>query len=93
MGVRAKSNAHIHATKLPPRTPSLMPLDYPIWQRVVNKAMDGAPDHTERKDDLLARLRSAAKSLPRGYVRSVVAQMKGRTQALIASKGFTPKHD
>ena len=53
-----------------------MPLDSAIWQRIVNKVMGGAPDHTERKEDFLACLRGAAKSLPRGYVRSVVAQMR-----------------
>ena len=70
-----------------------MPLDYAIWQRIVSKVMDEAPEHTETKEEFLARLRGVAKSLPRGYIRSIVAQMKGRTEALIASKGFTPKND
>ena len=92
-GVQAKARAHIHAMTLPPRIPSLMPLDYAIWQRIVTKVMEGAPAHTERKDEFLTSLRRIARSLPKPFVRSVVAQMKRRLRDLIASKGFAPKND
>ena len=36
-GLRAKAEAGIVAMTLPPRTPCWMPLDYAIWQKIVDK--------------------------------------------------------
>ena len=45
-GIAAKARAKIHAMTLPPRTPSLMPLDYAVWQRIDKDVMAGAPQIT-----------------------------------------------
>ena len=93
LGIAAKARVGIYPLTLPPRTPSLMPLDYAIWHRVVVKVMDSAPAGSESKDAFLARLRAAAMSLPKGFVKSVIGRMKGNVQALIDAKGYTPKND
>ena len=41
-GIAAKARAKIYATALPPRTPSLMPLDYAIRNRIVQDVTKGA---------------------------------------------------
>ena len=64
-----------------------------VSEEDAKKRLATAPAHTERKDEFLARLRRIAKSLPKPFVRSVVAQMKRRLRDLIASKGFAPKND
>ena len=49
-GIKAKARAKIYAMTLPPRTPSLMPLDYAIWYRIITKVMEDAPEGKETKD-------------------------------------------
>ena len=92
-GIDAKARAGIHAITLPPRTPSLMPLDYAIWHRIMTDLMNGAPSGVETKVEFLGRLRAVATSLPRGYVKSVIGRMRGNVLALVDAKGFTPNHD
>lgn len=92
-GIDAKARAWIHAITLPPRTPSLMPLDYAIWHRIMTDLMNGAPSGVETKVEFLGRLRAVATSLPRGYVKSVIGRMRGNVLALVDAKGFTPKND
>ena len=92
-GKAAKVRAKIDSTMLPPRTPSLMPLDYSIWQTIVNKMMAGAPKNVETKAHFLKRLENLAKKLPKGYVKTVIGRMRGNVQALIDARGFTPKND
>ena len=92
-GIQAKKEAHIYAIKLPPRTPSLMPLDYALWHRIATQLMDEAPEGTETKEAFLARLKTIATSLPKSYVKSVLAKMKANLKALKDSKGYTPKND
>ena len=92
-GIAAKARANIHATTLPPRTPSLMPLDYAIWQRIVKKNMETAPAGTESKDDFLRRLRKTSKSLPKKWVRSQICRMKSNVHALKEARGWVPKND
>ena len=92
-GIAAKARANIHAKTLPPRTPSLMPLDYAIWHRIVKKVTETAPAGRESKEDFLRRLRKAAKSLPRGWVKSQIGRMKSNIQALKDARGWVPKND
>ena len=92
-GVAAKARAKIVAMTLPPRTPSLMPLDYAIWHKIEQSVTKGAPKGTETKAAFLARLRRAAMSLPKGYVKSVIGRMRGNIQALAAAGGHVPKND
>ena len=94
-GIAAKARSKIYPMTLPPRTPSLMPLDYSIWQSIVEKMIDGAPKtkKTETKEVFLKRLQDIAQSLPKGYVKSVIGRMRANLQALIDANGFTPKND
>ena len=92
-GVEAKKRAKLDALTLPPRTPSLMPLDYAIWHRIIQTVMKEAPAGTETKAAYLARLRTAAQRLPRAFVQGVVGRMHGNLEALVASKGYAPKND
>ena len=92
-GIQAKKEAHIFPIKLPPRTPSLMPLDYAIWHRIAKQLMDEAPKGTETKEAFLARLRKIATSLPKPYIKKVLARMKSNLKALKDAKGYTPKND
>ena len=66
-GIAAKKAAGIYAIKLPPRTPSLMPLDYALWSRISKQLMDEAPKGDETKEAFLKRLRKIALSLPKSY--------------------------
>ena len=91
-GIVAKKEAKIRAVTLPPRTPSLMPLDYSIWNTIVNKMVETMPSTgTESIDDFLGRLRRIALRLPKKYIQSVVQKMPANVRALVDSKGFTPK--
>ena len=92
-GVAAKTAAKISPLVLPPRTPSLMPLDYSIWQAVEQRLVDAMPDGTETKEDFLVRLRRCAVTLPKKHVAAAVKRMKANLKALVESKGFTPKND
>jgi hypothetical protein len=92
-GVAAKRRAKIYPMVLPPRTPSLMPLDYAIWHRIMTELMEKAPEGTEKKEQFLARLRGIAMGLPKSFVKSVIQRMRKNTKALVTSKGFTPKND
>ena len=65
---------------LPPRTPAWMPLDYAIWRTIERDMFETAPTAKETKAEYLLRLEKTARSLPRGYVRSVLARMKGNIQ-------------
>ena len=92
-GIAAKKVAKIYPIKLPPRTPSLMPLDYSIWARIAKQLMDEAPQGTETKKQFLARLRRIATSLPKSYIKSVIAKMRPNLKALVEARGYTPKND
>ena len=89
----SKQKHKIKALVLPPRTPSLMPLDYSIWKAVLTKMRKCEPDGRESKADFIARLRRCAKGLSKVYVGRVVGKMKENLKALKAAKGYTPKND
>ena len=93
-GVAAKITSKIRALTLPPRTPSLMPLDYSIWHRIGQQVVKTSPKKgTETKDAFIKRLRRIALSLPKGYVKSVIRRMKDNIKALADAGGYTPKND
>ena len=92
-GIAAKRAAKIFAIKLPPRTPSLMPLDYAIWSRIAKQLLDEAPEGKETKAEFLERLRVIAQSLPKSYIKRVIARMKPNLKALVDAGGYTPKND
>ena len=93
-GVKAKVRAKIRALTLPPRTPSLMPLDYAIWHNIAQQVIATAPKKgKETKDAFMKRLRKIAVSLPNGYIKSVIHRMRDNIQALADANGYTPKND
>ena len=92
-GIDAKRRAKITALTLPPRTPSLMPLDYAIWQRIEEKLIDTAPAGTEDKGVFLVRLRKIATSLPKKYIKMIIGRMHENIKALSKAKGYTPNND
>ena len=53
---KAKKDVNIRALTLPPRTPSLMPLDYAIWTEIEKRMDHSAPKGTESKAAFLKRL-------------------------------------
>ena len=93
LGVAAKQKAKIRAMTLPPRTPSWMPLDYAIWAAIEKAMDDTVPAGKETKTEYLARLEKCARSLPRGFIRKVIARMKGNIQGVIDARGFHAKDD
>lgn len=92
-GIAAKGRAKIKSVTLPPRTPSLMPLDYAIWQRIEQKLIDTAPSGNESKAAFLARLRIVGTTLPKTFIKKAIGRMRGNLKALSDAKGFAPRKD
>ena len=55
--------------------------------------MDEAPKGSETKVEFLDRLRGIATSLPKSYIKAVIAKMRPNLQALAEADGYTPKND
>ena len=91
LGIEAKARANIYVQRLPPRTPSLMPLDYAIWIEIAKKVDATAPKGKETKEAFLARLCKAAMGLRKGYVKSVIKRMRKNIKALLDANGYTPR--
>ena len=71
-----------------------MPLDYQLWKVIVDKVMETAPDiGTDSKAAFTARLRTVAKTLPRGTLAGAIRRMKEQIEGVIAAKGYHPKSD
>ena len=92
-GNAAKREMKIRAMTLPPRTPSWMPLDYAVWTAIEKSMDDTAPVGKESKEEFLKRLELCARTLPRGFVRKVIARMKGNIQGIIEARGYHAKDD
>ena len=86
-GAQAKAMHGIQSWKLPPRTPQWMPLDYSIWEAITETVLNEHVHGAESKEQFLRRLRLAASSLSKAYVKSVLLDMKPRIQAMVVSKG------
>ena len=90
-GKAAKEEVGIRALTLPPRTPSLMPLDYRIWTEV-DRVMDKtAPAKTETKDEFVARLQRAGTSLKKGVVEGAIGRFRANFQSIVNAKCYHPK--
>ena len=92
-GIAAKEASGILAMTLPPRTPSLMPLDYAIWEAIDDKMVETAPTGRESKKDFLKRLSRCARGLPKGFVARQIKKMRANLQGIIDAKGWHPKND
>ena len=58
-GIAAKAAVGIQSMVLPPRTPSLMPLDASLWKRIDDILTATAPTGTESKKAFINRLQSS----------------------------------
>ena len=47
----------------------------------------------ETKEEFLGRLRTIATSLPKSYIKSVIAKMRPNLKALKDARRYTPKND
>lgn len=92
-GKRAKAAAEIKAITLPPRSPCWMPLDFSIWDRILDDVLENAPGYVETKPEFLRRLRKCAMSLPRGWVAKQIGRMKEQIEGVVDAKGYHPKTD
>lgn len=94
-GLCAKQAAKIKAETLPPRSPCFMPLDFAIWKAVLDRMISTMPTHnrTETKKEFLARLKKAAKTLPKGIVAKAIDKMKEQVEGVVDAKGYHPKCD
>jgi hypothetical protein len=92
-GKEAKKAVGIQAMVLPPRTPSLMPLDASLWKRIDDLVTETAPSGTESKAAFAARLQECAKKLPRGVVKKSIAKTYENIIAILDAKGYHPKND
>ena len=90
---QTKAELGIRSMVLPPRTPSMMPLDASIWKRVDEKMSETAPSITETKAQFAKRLKKCAKSLPRGCVARAIKRTRANIQAIIDAHGYHPKND
>ena len=72
----AKEEMKIDTLALPPRSPSLMPLDYSLRTQIDLKMAACEPTGRETKAAFLARLKRCARSLPKATVRKTVMRMK-----------------
>ena len=70
-----------------------MPLDYAVWQAIDKGMASSSPDAAETRDEYLKRLEKTARSLPRGFVRKVIARMKSNIRGVVDAKGFHAKSD
>lgn len=92
-GIAAKKAAHIKSTMLPPRTPSWMPLDYAIWQRIMEKVLETAPCDKETKAAYLTRLKKCAMSLPKTWVEMQIGRMRENIKGVKDARGYHAKKD
>ena len=92
-GKQGKIAAGIKAMVLPPRTPSMMPLDASLWTRIDDRMCKTAPAGVESKAEFLARLEATARALPRGCVAKAIGRTRANILAIIDAKGYHPKND
>ena len=93
-GVAAKKEVKIRSTVLPPRSPSLMPLDASLWTKILARMDKTAPSvGTETKTQFNKRLRQAALRLPKKVVRNAIAKMKPNIKAIVDAQGYIPRGD
>ena len=62
----------------PPYSPDLNSWDFSLWTAVQKRVLDGAPKKRETQDAFKARLRRAARSLPKHLSSKTVAAIRLR---------------
>jgi hypothetical protein len=91
-GKAGKKNAGIVSLKLPPRTPSWMPLDFSLWKEIQKRALKGN-NKVDTKKTWVQQLRKAAHGLSTAYVKRCCGSLKKRIKATLAVKGKHEKND
>ena len=91
--IQAKFEVRVKSMVLPPRTPSMMPLDAVIWTRIDEKMQKTAPEGKETREDFMARLKHCAKTLSRRFVARSIARTKENIQAIIDANWYHPQND
>lgn len=92
-GKQAKENEKIESWMLPPRTPSLMPLDYCLWVEIEKRALKKNDGGQETRSEYAARLRQAALRLPRNIVKNCLGKMRENVLDIVKAKGKSTKLD
>lgn len=91
--IAAKEKANIKSLVLPPRSPSLMPLDARIWKKVDELLNKTAPEGRETAEQFNARLKLCAQKIPKSFVTRSISRMKDAIQAIVDAKGYIPRDD
>jgi hypothetical protein len=84
------SSNKIRLSKFPRRSPDLMPLDFAIWSRIIQKMAQGdlrRKYKAETQSQFSLRLRRTAKKLPHEFFRKVWVELKDRLKRVIANRG------
>ena len=87
MGKRAKKECRINAIEFPRYSPDLNPLDYSLWDNILDRMDRTAPKGPESKAAYAKRLRRTALRTSRRAIAKAVRGMKKRIHAVYDAKG------
>ena len=87
----AKEDVKISVFRIPRRSPDLNVCDYALWKAVVRKMRSEEStwpkNYKETREEYIARLSKAAKSLSTQFINDSIGDMKRRCQRLFEAKG------
>ena len=86
-GKAAKDDEKIESWQLPPRSPDLMPLDYSIWDRIVELALNTPAKKADTAATFAARLRRVALGLPKEYINKTLLKMSTQIEDIYQARG------
>ena len=90
-GLLAKEDVKISVFRIPRRSPDLNVCDYALWKAVVRKMRSEEStwpkNYKETREEYIARLSKAAKSLSTQFINDSIGDMKRRCQRLFEAKG------
>ena len=92
-GKDAKKEEKIESWLLSPHSPSMMPLDYSIWDEIERRTLAKRGRNNETAASYKKRLLITAKRLPKTYVKKTIRKMKGNIAAIVAAKGGNTEMD
>ena len=83
----AKAQLRLVPIEFPTRSPDLNPLDFSLWDEVMDRMEAGAPRGRESAEEYKARLRRTALAIPEKVIRSMLSSMAPRVLAVFQHKG------
>lgn len=86
-GKEAKALQKIESWKLPPHTPSWMPLDFCLWDEIERRTLAKRGHDEESAHAYKVRLHLTAKRLPKTLVKNCLVKMKSNIAATVESQG------